>query len=82
MNGLSPRGAVLLVRDVLSPGHRAAGLIDLLHRDMCHEAVRCRSVPVILIGFEVDGVSGKDLFDRSAAALAKPQPLGDVNCLA
>src|SRR5213596_1264940 len=49
MSGL--RG-VLVVGHVLAPRHGAPRLVDLLHRDVGHEAVRCGAVPVVLARFE------------------------------
>src|SRR3954451_12580756 len=74
-------GGVLLVADVLAPGHRAAALFVLLHGDVDHEAVRRGAVPVVLAGLEEEPVAGKDLLDGAALALAEPDALGDEDRL-
>src|SRR4051812_14348144 len=75
------RGAVLLVRDVLPPGHRVAAVVVLVHGDVSHEAVRGGAVPVVLAGFEEHAVARPDLLDRAAFALAEPQAFGDEDRL-
>src|SRR5918994_3360200 len=75
------RGVVLLVSDVLAPGHRAAGIISLLHGDVGHEAVRRRAVPVVFVWLEKDAVPGADYLDRPATTLAEADTLGDVDRL-
>src|SRR5690349_18915055 len=51
------RSRVLLVGDVLAPGHGAAGLVGLLDRHVDHEAVRRGAVPVVLAGLEEDAIA-------------------------
>src|SRR4051794_10355957 len=75
-------GGVLLVGDVLAPGHRAAGLVVLLHGDVDHEAIRGGAVPVVLSRLEEDAVAGADDLDGAALALAEPDALGDEDRLA
>src|SRR5436190_11331874 len=75
-------GLVFLVADVVAPAGGAALLVDLLHRDVRHEAVGRGAVPVLLAGLEVDAVAGVHHLDRAAAALAAPDPLGHVDGLA
>src|SRR3954471_5245355 len=77
-----PTAAVLLVRDVLAPSDRAAGLVVLLHGDVDHETVRGGAVPVVLTGLEEDAVAGTDLLRRAALALAHADALGDEDRLA
>src|SRR6185295_17540168 len=77
-----PTAAVLLVADVLAPGHGAAGLVVLVHGDVGHEAVRGGAVPVVLARREEHAVAGADLFDRAAFALAAADALGDEDRLA
>src|SRR4051794_33210340 len=74
-------GGVLLVADVLAPGDRAARLVDLLHGDVEHEAVRRGAVPVVFAGLEEDAVAGADDLDRPALALAPADALGDEDRL-
>src|SRR5690242_2958190 len=76
------RGPVLVVGDVLAPGHGAAALVVLLHGDVGHEAIRSGAVPVLLAGFEEDAVAGPDDLDRAAVALAAADALGDEDRLA
>src|SRR2546423_602429 len=75
-------GVVLLVADVVAPGDGAALVVDLLHREVGHEAAGRGAVPGILARLEVDTVTGSDDLDRPAAALAPPDPFGDVDGLA
>src|SRR3954466_3319206 len=72
---------VLLVADVLAPGHRTARLVVLLHGDVHHEAVGRGAVPVVLAGLEEHAVAGPDLLDRAALALAEPDAFGDEDRL-
>ena len=76
------RGAVLLVADVLTPRDGAALLVDLLHREVGHEAVGGGAVPVVLARLEEHPVAGADHLDLPAAALAEADALGDVDGLA
>src|SRR4051794_22829558 len=76
-----PTAGVLLVADVLAPGHRTARLVVLLHGDVHHEAVGRRAVPVVLAGLEEHAVAGADLLDRAAFALAEPDAFGDEDRL-
>src|SRR5215213_2477294 len=79
------RGGVLLVGDLLAPGHhpaRPAGLVGLLDGDVDHEAVRSGAVPVVLAGLEEHAVAGPDDLDRAAFALAEADALGDEDRLA
>src|SRR3954468_17261187 len=54
----------------------------LLHREVDHEAVRRRAVPVVLVGLEADAVARADDLHRPALALAEAQALGDEDRLA
>src|SRR3954454_522777 len=81
-SSMSGLGGVLVVGHVLAPGHRAPGLVELLHRDVGHEAVRCGAVPVVLAGLEEDAVAGADDLDGAALALAEADALGDEDRLA
>src|SRR5437588_12719545 len=65
---------VLLVGHMLAPRHRAAAVVVLLHRDVDHEAVGRRAVPVVLPGLEEDAVARADDLDLSALPLARPRP--------
>ena len=69
------KACVLLVADVVAPGRGVAFLVDLDHRDVGHEAVRRRPVPVLLAGLEEDAVAGADHLDRPAAPLAEADAL-------
>src|SRR3954449_2664259 len=79
---LGRRRGVPLVGDVLTPGHRAAGFVVLLHGDVDHEAVRSGAVPRVLAGLEEDAVTGADELDWPALALAEADALGDEDRLA
>src|SRR3954447_1985953 len=81
-SSMSGLGGVLVVGHVLAPGHRAPGLVELLHRDVGHEAVRCGAVPVVLATLEEDAVAGADRLDGAALALAEADALGDEDRLA
>src|SRR4051812_45276847 len=72
---------VLIVRDVLAPGHRAPGLVGLLHRNVDHEPIRRGTMPVLLVRLEVDAVAGVDDLDRPAPALAAADALRDPDGL-
>ena len=74
--------AVLVVGHVPAPAHDAARVIHLLHRQVDHEAVGRRAVPVVLAGLEEDAVARADLLDRAALALAEADALGDEDRLA
>jgi hypothetical protein len=41
---------VIFVADVVAPRDGAAPVVDLLHRQVDHEPIRSRSVPVVLAG--------------------------------
>src|SRR4051795_874560 len=77
-----PSGAVLLVADVLAPGHGRARLVVLVDGDVSHEAVGGGAVPVVLAGLEEDAVAGPDLLDRPAFALAPADALDDEDGMA
>jgi hypothetical protein len=70
------------VGHVLAPRHGAAGVVVLLHRDVDHEAVRRRAVPVVLVGLEEDAVARADELHLAALALAEADALGDEDRLA
>src|SRR4051812_3404038 len=58
---LSVLGAVLIVVDVVQPSDDLAVLVGLLHGDVCHVAVGCRTMPVLFARFDGDDVSWADL---------------------
>src|SRR5579884_3746663 len=72
---------VIVLADVLAPGDGVALLVDLLHRDVHHEAVRRRAVPVLLLRLEEHTVAGADLLHRAALALTASHALGDEDRL-
>ena len=74
-------GVVLLVGHVQAPTDDAPGLVLLLHRHVCHEAVGGGAVPVVLAGFEEHPVTGSDDLDCAALALAQADALGDEDRL-
>src|SRR5690242_4462263 len=75
------RDGVLGVADVLAPGGVVALLVDVEHREVGHEAVGCRAVPVLLSRLEEDAVARADLLDRSATALSPADALDHVDGL-
>src|SRR3954465_10376738 len=81
-SSMSGLGGVLVVGHVLAPGHRAPGLVELLHRDVGHEAVRCGAVPVVLARLEEDAVAGAERLDGAALEPAEADALGDEDRLA
>jgi len=66
---------------MLEPGRARPGVVDLQHRDVRHEAVSGRPVPVLLAGLEDDAVAGSDHLDRAAATLGVTDALDDVDRL-
>jgi hypothetical protein len=63
------RDSVFLFAHMLTPADRAAGVVDLLHREVSHEAIWSSAVPVVLLWLEVDAVAGTDYLHRAALAL-------------
>src|SRR5437763_1595871 len=63
------RAAEPLVAHVVPPCDQAARVVCLLDRDVGHETVRCRAVPVVLTRLEEDVIARTDHLHRSAAAL-------------
>jgi hypothetical protein len=74
--------SVLLVGDVPAPRHRGAGLVELVHGDVGHEAVGSGAVPVVLAGLEEHAVAGAENLDRAALPLTPADSLGDEDRLA
>jgi hypothetical protein len=66
---------------MLTPGHRAARIVGLLHCDVSHQTVGRGAVPVILPRLEEDAVAGPDHLDLTAAALTEADALGDEDRL-
>jgi hypothetical protein len=66
---------------MLAPGDGAALLVELMHREVGHEAIGGSSVPVLLAGLEEHAVARADRLDRAAAALAQVGALGDEDRL-
>src|SRR6478752_2660374 len=69
--------AVLRVGDVIQPRHDLAVLVGLLYRDMRHEAVDGRPVPVLLARLDVDDVARANLLDLAAPASHIADAVGD-----
>jgi hypothetical protein len=79
MDGAAPYSSSL----TCSPHVTGTALVvDFLHRDVGHEAVRGGAVPVVLAGLEEHVVTRADHLDLPAAALAEARALGDVDGLA
>ncbi len=71
-------GAVLLVGDVLAPGHAIACVVHFEHRRVDYEVVGHGAVPVVIAQFEEHAVTGADDLDQPAAALTQPNPFGHI----
>jgi hypothetical protein len=69
------RRAVLLVGDVIAPRRAVALVVDVEHREVRHEAVGRRSVPVLLAGLEEHPIPRPDLLYWATAALAQAESL-------
>ena len=67
--------------DVGAPRGAGAGLVDLEHREVGHEARRRRAVPVLLARLEEHAVAGADQFDLPSPPLHEPHAFGDVHGL-
>src|SRR5689334_20087321 len=78
---LLPTRRILLVGDVVEPGHDLPGGVSLLDRDVRHEAIRRRAVPVLLARLDVDDVPGSDL-PHAAAGGDQADAVRDVQGLA
>src|SRR3954451_2586486 len=74
--------AVLLVGDVIEPGHDLSARIGLHYRDVRHVPVGGGAVPVLLAGFDVDDVAGADLLDATVSCRDETDAVGDVESLA
>src|SRR3954468_16084639 len=72
---------VLVVGDVVEPGHDPPVGVGLLDGDVGHEPVRGGSVPVLLAGFDVDHVAGSDLLNAVVGG-DEADAVGDVEGLA
>src|SRR4051794_34400705 len=71
----SARG-VVLIGDVLEPGHDLTVLVGFLHRDVGHEPVRAGAVPVLLARLDVNDVAGSHLGDVALASADEPDAVG------
>src|SRR6266516_4984517 len=79
----SGRGQVVLVGDVLVPDRRlAGGGVPLLDREMGHQVVGRRAMPVPLPRPDHDRVTRPHLTDRAVLALDPADALDDVQHLA
>src|SRR3954447_24851961 len=76
------RSVVLLVGHGVAPGRGVAFVVDLLHREVGHEAVGRGAVPVLLAGLEEHAVARTDDLDLSAAAPAPAGSFRDIDGLA
>src|SRR5438309_799369 len=66
---------------MLAPTDRTAALVVLLHRDVDHESVGSRAVPVLLSRLEEHAIAWPDDLDRSALPLTQPDTFGHVDRL-
>ena len=62
--------------------HDVMLIVAFVDREVDHEPVGCRTVPVLLVGLEEDAVSGSDDLDGPTAALAQADAFGDEDGLA
>src|SRR5215212_8774906 len=76
------RRGVFLVADLLAPVGGGMVVVDLVEREVDHEAAGAGAVPVLLAGLEEDPITRADQLDRPATALAETDALGDVDRLA
>src|SRR4051794_28352832 len=72
---------ILLVGDVLEPGHGRT-VQRLLDIDMGHRVRRRRTVPVLLVGRTQQYVARVELEDRPSLDLRPANTVGDDQCLA
>src|SRR3954454_16426950 len=81
-NGRSARrrDRVLLVGDVLEPGHVDAVLV-LVQGEVDEPARRRRAMPMLLLRRDPDRVAGADLLDRAVPCLHPPDARDDVQRL-
>jgi hypothetical protein len=77
---LRPVLRVLVVGDVVEAGHDLARVVRFLHRDVRHESVRGRAVPVLLAGLDVADVARADLL-YAAPGGDETDAVGDVQRL-
>src|SRR5208283_3193457 len=73
--------AVLLVSDVLQPGHHLAVLL-FGHGEVAHGALRGCAVPVLLAWLEKDDVAGPHRLEQVTLALHAAEPGQDQDRLA
>src|SRR5205085_8042808 len=71
---------VLLVADVLEPGHMIAVEV-LLHGNMHHVGVRPRAVPVLFLRCNPDRIARANLAHRTAPQLDTPEAREDMQGL-
>jgi|SRR3954468_15956032 hypothetical protein len=74
--------AVLLVGEVIEPGHDLSVRIGLHDRDVRHVAVGVCAVPVLLAGLDIDDVPGADLLDAAISCRDEADAVGDLEGLA
>src|SRR5829696_2907458 len=74
-------GPVLLVRDLVTPCRGSAVVAHVEQREVRHEAVRGRAVPVVFARLEEDPVSWTYDLDRATTALCQPDAFEDVDRL-
>ena len=67
---------------MIAPRGGVAFVVDLEHRDVRHEAIRRRAVPVFLASSEEDAVARPNKLDLAPAALADSDAFGDPDRLA
>src|SRR4051794_37485926 len=73
---------VVAVRYVGKPRDDLALAVGLLHGDMGHESVRCRAVPMLFIGLDVDDIAGPNFPDRSVSTGDESDAVRHIESLA
>src|SRR3954447_1393639 len=73
---------VVAVRYVGKPRDDLALAVGLLHGHVGHESVRCRAVPMLFIGLDVDHIAGPNFPDLSVPAGDESDAVSDVEGLA
>src|SRR5438270_11017613 len=75
------RGGVFLVRHMITPSSGVSFIVHLLHRDMRHEPVRHRAMPVLLARLKEDTVARPDHLYPVTSPLTKAGAFEDPDRL-
>ena len=66
---------------MVAPGGAAAVLVDVQHREVCHESSGRSPVRMVLARFEVHAITRPDDLDRAATTLRQADAFGHKNAL-